>query len=235
MSATGASTRSATGSANRPALEAAAGVLGTLWHWSSVVSLLAIVPVAHLLAVHGTGDPTGAVFGASFAVFALLLPAVALLRDYIDRRTNRLQEVLRQRAIAQDNARQADDVSNEILTAQRTMFERLAKAVAPLQRGIALTIIATVASSAALIASSSTLRKHALTWLVFSVADLLTALALVCLVGAVASMLPFTWHLLIRSEQINQVTNAINIELNPPATPKPEPPPTGTGGAASSL
>lgn len=164
MSATSASTRSATGNTNRPALEAVAGALGTLWHWSSVVSLLAVVPVAHLLAVHGTGDPTGAVFGASFALFALLLPAVALLRDYLDRRTNRLQEVLRQRSIAQDNAQQTDDVSNRILTVQRTMFERLAKAVAPLQRGIVLTIIATVASSAALIAPSSTLRKHAPTW-----------------------------------------------------------------------
>jgi hypothetical protein len=206
----------------RPARRAITGGLASLRHWSSALSLLAIVPVAHLLARHGAGDPTGAVFGASFAVFALLLPAVALLRDYIDRRISRLREVLQQRAAAEDSAQPADDDSTGILEAQRTIFGSLAEAVAPLQRGIVLTIMATIASAAAVIAPSSILWKHAPGWLVFSPTELLTALALVCLVGAVAAMLPFTWYLLIPSEEIDLVRQAIDIETEPPAA--------GTGG-----
>jgi hypothetical protein len=72
---------------------------------------------------------------------------------------------------------------------------------------------ATIAAAAAVIAPTPTLWKHAPRWLVFSLPELLTALALVCLVGTVASMFPFTWHLLIRSEQIELVKEAINSEL----------------------
>ena len=184
---------------NRPALAAVAGALESLWHWSSLVSVLAVVPVAHLLDRHGTGDPTGAVFGASFALFALLLPAVSILRTYFDARTGRLQEWI------------ADNPSAEILNAQRKLFERLAKVTQPLQRGIVLAMLSTLASAVALIAPS-TAWKSAPAWLVFSPAELLTSLALVCLVGSVAALFPFTWQLLIGHEALEAVSAAIDAE-----------------------
>jgi len=200
---------------NKPALLAVGGALETLWHWSSVISVLAIVPVAHLLTVHGGGDQTGAILGASFAVFALLLPTASFLRSYVDNRTTRLQEDLRQPDGAAGR-RQRVSASITILETQRKIFERLIKVVSPLQRGVVLAMAATIASSAAVIAPNPILWKHAPGWLVFSLAELLAALALVCLVGSVAAFFPFTWHLLVRSEQLEQVKNAIVYEQQNP-------------------
>jgi hypothetical protein len=177
-----------------PARQAVKEALGTLLHWSSLVSAGAVVVVAHWLTFSGGSSDAGLVFGASFAVFALLLPAVALLREYVDRRTSRLSEVLRQ--------------AGE-LESQRQMFAGLAKTVKPLQRGIVLAVLAAIASSAAIIVPSVTVWSHPPRFLVFSLADFLTGLALVCLVGTVAALFPFTWHLLIRSDQLGRVERAI--------------------------
>jgi hypothetical protein len=176
-----------------PAREAIAEAFRSLRHWSSIITAAAVIPVAHWLATsHQNGDGVGLVYGASFAVFALLLPAVGILRDYIDRRMARLQEVFRQ----------AQDASIEALQSQDRMFNRLAGTVAPLQRGIVLAMIAAVVSSAALIAPDVTVWEHAPGLLVFSLGEILAAVALVCLVSAVAAMFPFTWHLLVRSDQL---------------------------------
>ena len=133
-------------SRERPARHAAKEAFGALRHWSSVVSAVAVVVVAHWLAIGGGSSNAGLVFGASFAVFALLLPAVSLVREYVDRRrTPRLQEVLR-----------SDTTSAETLESQRRMFGELAQTVAPLQRGIVLAVLAAIASSMAIIAPSVT-------------------------------------------------------------------------------
>jgi hypothetical protein len=63
--------------------------------------------------------------------------------------------------------------------------------------------------------------KHAPTWLAFSLNELLTAFALVCLVGSAAALFPFTWHLLIRSEQVDAVRAAIVIEQARLQQPQP--------------
>jgi hypothetical protein len=186
----------------RPARQAVKEASGTLLHWSSAPSAVAVVVAAHWLAASGNaGDHAGLVYGSSFVVFALLLPAVSLLREYVDRRTTRLQEVLR-----------SSSVSAETLKSQRQMFDRLAGTAAPLQRAIVLTVIAAVASSVAIIAPSVTVWDDAPSFLVFSLADLLTGLALICLIGTVAATFPFTWHLLIRSDQLRAVEEAINLK-----------------------
>jgi Tetratricopeptide repeat len=233
----GARMREAMRNPDRPALVAVDGVLGALWHWSSAVSVLVIVPVAHLLAVHG-GDQAGTVLQASFAVFALLLPAVALLRDYFKKRTDRLHEVLRERRKilderADDNIQRADKGLNESfraerkifksLEAQQKIFERLGRTVSPLQRGVVLTIVATLASSAAVVAPTSTLWKHAPRWLVFNLTELLTAIALVCLAGAVVAMLPFTWYLLIGPGEVDQARETAASVPEPPSSNLNEP------------
>jgi ABC-type multidrug transport system fused ATPase/permease subunit len=232
MQVPGARMRTAMRDPDRPALVAIGGVFGTLWHWSSAVSLLAIVPVAHLLAVHGTGDQTGAVFGASFAVFALLLPAVALLRDYFYKRTDRLQEVLRERRKVLEERAACNDLIASIqaerqisgrLQAQRKIFERLGKTVSPLQRGVVLTIVATLASAAAIVAPTTVLWRHAPRLLVFNLKELLTALALLCLAGAVAAMLPFTWYLLIGTREVEEARQA-TVVPEPPALPRHQTP-----------
>jgi hypothetical protein len=186
-----------------PARQAVKEASGTLLHWSSAVSAVAAVVAAHWLAVSDeAGDHAGLVYGSSFVVFALLLPAVSLLREYVDRRTTRLQEVLR-----------SSSVSAETLKAQWQMFDRLAGTAAPLQRAIVLTVLAAIASSVAIIAPSVTVWGDAPSFLVFSLTDLLTGLALVCLVGTVAATFPFTWHLLIRSDQLRTVEHAINLRI----------------------
>jgi hypothetical protein len=186
-----------------PARQAVKEASGTLLHWSSAVSAVAAVVAAHWLAVsEEAGDHAGLVYGSSFVVFALLLPAVSLLREYVDRRTTRLQEVLR-----------SSSVSAETLKSQRQMFDRLAGTAAPLQRAIVLTVLAAIASSVAIIAPSVTVWGDAPSFLVFSLADLLTGLALVCLIGTVAATFPFTWHLLIRSDQLRTVEHAINLKI----------------------
>lgn len=242
MRVPGARIRKAMRNPDKPALVAIDGALRALWHWSSAVSVLVIVPVAHLLAVHGTGDQTGAVFGASFAVFALLLPAVALLRDYFNKRTDRLRDMLRERRKVLDeraagNAQLTDnDLSKSLeaerqifksLQAQGKIFERLGRVVSPLERGVVLTIVATLASSAAVVAPTSTVWKHAPRWLVFNLSELLTALALVCLAGAVAAMLPFTWYLLIGSGEVGEARQVVAIITEPPARKTPVDPPAG--------
>src|SRR5215472_9504444 len=74
-----------------PAWQAVKEACGMMLHWSSAISAVAVVVVAHWLAVSGkTSDRAGLVFGASFAVFALLLPAVAILREFVERRQARL-------------------------------------------------------------------------------------------------------------------------------------------------
>jgi hypothetical protein len=186
-----------------PARQAVKEASGTLLHWSSAVSAVAAVVAAHWLAVSDeAGDRAGLVYGSSFVVFALLLPAVSLLREYVDRRTTRLQEVLR-----------SSSVSAETLKSQWQMFDRLAGTAAPLQRAIVLTVLAAIASSVAIIAPSVTVWGDAPSFLVFSLTDLLTGLALVCLVGTVAATFPFTWHLLIRSDQLRTVEHAINLRI----------------------
>jgi len=184
-----------------PARQAVKEASRTLLHWSSAVSAVAVVVAAHWLAVSGGAvDHAGLVYGTSFVVFALLLPAVSLLREYVDRRTTRLQEVLRSPSISADT-----------LDSQRQMFARLAGTAAPLQRGIVLAVLAAIASSMAIIAPRITVWDHAPSFLVFSFADLLTGLAVVCLVGTVAAMFPFTWHLLIRSNQLRTVEQSIML------------------------
>jgi hypothetical protein len=191
---------------DRPAWQAVKQACGMLLHWSSAVSAVAVVVVAHWLAVSGkTGDRAGLVFGASFAVFALLLPAVAILREYVERRQARLSAVLRQTGVPQTlgPAVAAD------LEGQRRTFGRLAKTVKPLQRGIVLAMLAAVVSSVAIVAPNVTAWDHAPGFLVFSLADLLAGLALVCLIGTVAMLFPFTWHLIISSGQLSLVERAL--------------------------
>jgi hypothetical protein len=224
---------------DKPALVAFNGFLGALWHPSSAVSVPVVVLVAHLLAVRGA-DQADTVFGASFAVFALLLPAVALLRDYFNKRTDRMRDMLRERnkvlgERAGWNPQQADNnLAASIqaewqifhrLRAQSMIFERLRRAVSPLQRGVALTIVATLASSAAIVVPTFTLWPHAPRWLVFNPAQLLTAIALVCLAGTAIAMLPFTWYLLIGPEEVKEASETASV----PQPPAPQP---GTDDAA---
>jgi hypothetical protein len=185
-----------------PARQAVKEAADTLVHWSSAVSVVAVVVAAHWLAIsEGAGDHAGLVYGTSFVVFALLLPAVSLVREVVLGRIPRLQELLR-----------SDRISADVLELQRQMFGRLAETVKSLQRGIVLTVLAAIASSVAIIAPRVIVWDHAPDFLVFSFADLLTALALVCLVGTVAAMFPFTWHLLIRSQQLHTVEKSIRLQ-----------------------
>lgn len=239
---------------DKPALVAANGFLRALRHPSSAVSVLVVVLVAHLLAVHG-GDQAGTVFGASFAVFALLLPAVALLRDYFDKSTERMQDLIRARKKILDerpdrDPQQADNnqaASIEAewqifyrLQARSTIFERLGRTVSPLQRGVVLTIIATLASSAAIAVPTFTLWAHAPRWLVFNPAELLTAIALVCLASTAIVMLPFTWYLLIGPGEVKQASETAKKVPQPPARQRgaddaasvPDPPDPAPGGPA---
>lgn len=212
-----------------PAWQAVKEASGLLLHWSSAVFAVAVVVVAHWLAAGGTtGDRAGLVFGASFAVFALLLPAIAILREYADRRTARLSEVL---AAAGE------------LDAQRQLFGRLAKVVKPLQRGIVLAVLAALASAVAIVAPGLIVWHHAPGFLVFSLADLLTGLALVCLIATVVTLFPFTWHLLISSDQLKLVERALGLQAQPaqptagaaqPAQScEPSQPPVGTESHAA--
>jgi hypothetical protein len=183
-----------------PARQAVKEAAGALFHWSSAVSAVAVVIVAHWLALGGANSGAGLVFGASFAVFALLLPAVQLVRQHVDeRRIPRLREVLR-----------SDTISAQTLKTQREMFGELAGTLASLRRGIVLAVLAAIASSVAIIAPSVTVWGHAPGFLVFSLADFLTALALVCLIGTVAALFPFTWYLLRPDAGLHRLEQALS-------------------------
>ncbi len=208
---------------DRPAWQAVKEACGMLLHWSSALSAVAVVVVAHWLAVSGkTDDRAGLVFGASFAVFALLLPAVAILRESVERRLDRLSEVLREAGVP----RSLGPAVAGDLEAQRRTFGRLAKTVKPLQRGIVLAMLAAVASSVAIVAPNVTAWDHAPDFLVFSLADLLAGLALVCLISTVATLFPFTWHLIISSDQLSLIERALRqAQTAPPPVDRPAQPP----------
>lgn len=188
----------------KPALEATKGAGKALLHWSSPVALAAVLPAAHWLASdQANGGQGGLVFAASFAVFALLLPAVGILREYVDRRTTLLQEVIRK----------GEAATPEQLESQRRMFSRLAKTVSSLQRGIVLAVLAALAASAAILAPTVTPWHGAPAYFSFSVQQILTALTLVCLVDAIIAMFPFTWHLLVKAEQLGVLEQAARLAL----------------------
>jgi len=217
-----------------PAWQAVKEACGMMLHWSSAISAVAVVVVAHWLAVSGkTGDRAGLVFGASFAVFALLLPAVAILREFVERRQARLSEVLKEAGVPRSVG---PPVAGD-LEGQRRTFGHLAKTVKPLQRGIVLAILAAVASSVAIVAPDVTAWDHAPGFLVFSLADLLAGLALVCLIGTVAMLFPFTWHLIISSDQLRLIEWALGqAQAAPPPVDRaaqpsqPGDPAQSTGG-----
>ena len=83
----------------------------------------------------------------------------------------------------------------------------------PLQRGIVLAVLAAIASSVAIVSPRVSVWDHAPGFLVFNLTDLLTALALVCLVGTVVMLFPFTWNLLILSDELRQVEESLNTLL----------------------
>jgi hypothetical protein len=187
------------------AREAAIGAAKSLRDWTTIICVAAVPIVAHWLATNrNSSENLGLIYGASFAVFALILPAVGILRDYMDRRMARLMEVLSQ----------GSEATTDVLESQSRMFKYLTTAVAPLQRGIVFATIAAGVSSAALVVPKVTLWNRAPSFMTFSFTEMLTAIALVCLVSTVIAMFPFTWHLLVRSDQLKFMQETIQSAIN---------------------
>src|SRR5271166_1303863 len=132
--------------------------------WFTAVMVLLVVPVAHWVAVIPSVDRPGVVATAAFTMFALLLPAASLLREFVDTKRARLTDL----------ARQPEDGSDALMNAleyQQSLLTTLATKARALEWGTRYTITATLLAAAALGAPNLVVWHNAPGWLVFKPDD----------------------------------------------------------------
>ncbi len=171
----------------------------------------ATLATAHQLS-HEVRDDSALIFASAFAVFALLLPAAGLLREYGERQLNRAVELVR--------AGTTQDV-RESLRSQSSHLRILADRVWFLQWGIGFAVVAALAASLSLVFPKIVLWHHAPAWMTCSARNLLAGGALVALLATVLFTIPFTWALLVTSSDLKDFSDVLDLAIGKtvPAAP----------------
>ena len=145
-------------------------------------------------------------------VFALLLPAAGLLRDYADRQLNRGVDLVREGT---------SEAVRSSLESQSSLLRKLADRAWLLQWGIGFALIGALAAALALIFPNVVLWHHAPAWITCSATNLLSGAALVALLATVLFTIPFTWGLLVKSADLKLFAAVLDIAIGKPVPTAP--------------